>query len=76
MVKSILLGIQDYMKDCFHDRVAADAEMMGCRLYEKVTYFDGNKTFNRWVSTVTWKEGNIWHYIRQRLYARKNKKEL
>lgn len=77
MLKAIILGIQDYMKDCFHDNVLNDAELMGCKVYTKATTFDSKtqKSKQKWVPDSSWKEGNIWHYIQQRLITRKYLKE-
>ena len=63
----VINGIRDYIKDCRHDR-----------LYNAVT-----KEYDQWariddkvyavVPGGTWKEGSVWHYIRQRKIAKRMK---
>lgn len=57
-MKYIILGIKDYCKDCWHDYIE-------CK-WAKLHRTELSRNVNRWWK---WKEGNIWHYIRQRKFA-------
>lgn len=67
-MKSVILGIKDYMKDTWHDwhlhcvEKSIGNEPLFCM--EK----------DAWVAMLDWKEGNLWHYIAQRKYAAKYRK--
>ena len=65
-LKSIILGTKDYIKDTKHEHLCGKVAKIGCRVYEETT--DGE-----WRQTSQWKEGSIWHYIRQRRLAGRNK---
>lgn len=66
-MKSVLLGIKDYCKDCWHDWL----------LYKLIRFYK-RKLFY-WQSglcpIVGLKEGNLWHYIQQRRIANKREKK-
>lgn len=62
-VKDILNGIHDYVKDCYHDQMMRDAKELGCVLYDKVTK---KKSNGMHIVATAWKEGSMWHYIKQR----------
>lgn len=51
-MKCLWFGIKDYCKDCWHDWV----------LTRLVNTYENEKIEEGWL----WKEGNLWHYIRQR----------
>lgn len=63
-MKPIFLGIKDYVKDCWHDYVLIPR------------WRREERTEDGWVlgKYVSWKEGSIWHYIRQRRIAKRNEK--
>lgn len=66
-LKSIILGTKDYIKDCWHDW-----------LYHRLSKTHTNATIYFLnlgcdIKETTWKEGSIWHYIRQRRLAGKYK---
>lgn len=65
-LKSIILGTKDYIKDTKHEHLCGKVAKIGCLVYE-------NTTDGEWRQTSQWKEGSIWHYIRQRRLAGKNK---
>ena len=56
-MKYIFMGIKDYCKDCWHDWL----------LVRFVNTYDNEKIEEDW----TWKEGNLWHYIKQRKFSYK-----
>lgn len=57
-MKHIILGIKDYCKDCWHDYVLI-----------KIWHRRDVKRYEDFGTYVTWKEGSVWHYIRQRKFA-------
>lgn len=59
-MKYIINGIRDYIKDCRHDRLYTIAT----REYDQWIEDDVQKYAV--IPAGTWKEGSIWHYIRQR----------
>ena len=68
-MKYMIQGIRDYIKDRRHDR-----------MYEAITreydqwMRDGHKYYAV-IPAGEWKEGSVWHYIKQRKIATKVKKE-
>lgn len=62
-MREVILGIKDYLNDCWHDYVLSPMWKHDERRSE------GGITGK----FVTWKEGSIWHYIRQRRIAKKAK---
>lgn len=71
-MKYIILGIKDYCKDCWHDWLLK-------RLYN---YYKGKKQLSyfepkldMYVCVNPWKEGSVWHYIKQRKIAKGKKHE-
>lgn len=69
-MKYIWLGFKDYCKDCWHDFLLEHL----FRFYKKcVIFFIPDKTGVR-QDLAFWKEGSVWHYIRQRKIATKVKK--
>ena len=71
MFKSIFLGIRDYCRDVYHDWLNRRALAIGSRVYDKGDC-DGVPI---WFVAIDWKEGSVWHYIRQRKIGNKVKKE-
>lgn len=70
-MKHILQGIGDYIKDCWHDFLLRHL----CKFYKKcVIFFISNKTGTR-SDLSFWKEGSVWHYIRQRKITKNHKKK-
>lgn len=67
-MKYIILGIKDWCKDTWHDWLRNRVMAYGGRVYDKAYYDDGSYI---WYSSDAWKEGNVWHYIRQRKFAKK-----
>lgn len=53
-MKDTILGIKDYCKDCWHDW-----------LNKRLLKVESTRIQGVWL----WKEGNVWHYIRQRKIA-------
>ena len=72
-MKAIILGIKDYCKDCWHDWLFFRLQ----KLYKDpncvLTYY--NIYTDEFHGTVSWKEGNVWHYIRQRRLGKETKHE-
>ncbi|MBR2247678.1 MAG: hypothetical protein IJ880_11785 [Bacilli bacterium] len=66
----ILQGIYDYVKDCYHDYLMQEAKSMGCVLYDKITKYKQNTMH---VPANRWKEGSMWHYIKQRKIAKQRR---
>lgn len=66
----ILLGIKDYCKDCWHDWLLKRVLAYGGRVYDKC-YNLGSKNKPYWGLACLWKEGTVWHYIKQRRIAKK-----
>ena len=56
-MKYIWLGIKDYSKDVYHDWLVRQYK----RFYTKREWLD--EKVNK---PIQWKEGSVWHYIRQR----------
>ena len=76
MIKDWILGLNDYLDDIVHDAMIKDAKKLDSRLQDKVTTFDSKtkKKVTKWVDAISRKEGNLWHYIKQRRIARQYKK--
>lgn len=72
-MKCIWLGIKDYCKDCWHDWLFFHLK----KLYKNpdcvLTYY--NLYTDKFNGTVSWKEGSVWHYIKQRKLGKKTKHE-
>lgn len=68
MLRHILLGMKDYLKDVYHDRLVRDAKELGCKVQDSYIRYNSknNKTSKYYIDAVTWKEGSMFHYIRQR----------
>lgn len=66
----ILLGIYDYIRDCYHDRLMKKAKNIGCVLYDKVAKYKQNTMH---VPANRWKEGSVQHYIKQRKIAKQRR---
>lgn len=64
MIRCVFLGIKDYIKDCWHDYVLIPR-------WERQ-----EKAEHAWVlgKFVTWKEGSVRHYIKQRRISAQAKK--
>ena len=62
----IWLGIKDYCKDCWHD-------WLRNRLFAfyKTPFTEIRVSDKRYVHIMPWKEGSVWHYIKQRKIATK-----
>lgn len=58
-MKEIILGIKDYCKDCWHDWL----------MHRLIKTYPDENIREEWL----WKEGNLWHYIRQRKIAKERK---
>lgn len=71
-MKSIFLGIKDWMKDNWHDWLLKrlDKFYPTSRLYVEETA-SGSDAF---YPIFYYREGSIWHYIQQRKIAKKSKK--
>ena len=70
-MKYIFLGIKDYCKDCWHDFLLEHL----FRFYKRCPIkFISNQT-GALLDMTFWKEGNLWHYIKQRKIANKLKKD-
>ena len=65
-MKDIILGIKDYCKDCWHDWLVRRVSAYGGQVMERCSY---NRKNYRWEKACYWKEGSVWHYIRQRKFA-------
>ena len=64
-MKYILQGIKDYCKDCWHDWHLHCVE----KSQKDEALFFWAEEVDCWVAIVDWKEGSVWHYIRQRKIA-------
>ena len=73
MIKDWILGLKDYLHDIQHDMIMRDAEKIGCKLQDHVIYLDTKKNTktSMWDDAMSWKEGNLWHYIQQRRISTK-----
>ena len=75
-MKYIIQGIKDYYKDVHHDRLCRTVnQIKGCCVFEfhfvaTMAEHDCDKC---WRISQDWKEGSVWHYIRQRKIADKRK---
>lgn len=63
-MREVYLGIKDYIKDCWHDYVLVPR-------YEREQIRDDGWVLGKY---VPFKEGSVWHYIRQRRIAKRIKK--
>lgn len=59
-MKEIILGTKDYIKDCWHDWLLKRIR----KHYFLIEAKDNPR--GDWYPLCEWKEGNVWHYIRQR----------
>lgn len=62
-MKEMILGIKDYLGDCWHDYVLIPR-------YEREQMRDDGWVLGEY---VTRKEGSVWHYIKNRRIAKKVK---
>ena len=74
MLKAIWFGIKDYINDIQHDKLLRKAERFNCKVKDKIIRFNKKKMYTDYIDAVTWKEGNVWHYIRQYIYTKRNSK--
>ena len=64
-MKEIILGIKDYLNDVKHDKMC----LYISKVFDQYVCDDvGDEDFE-FVETPAWKEGSVWHYIRQRKIA-------
>lgn len=75
MMKYIWLGIKDYCKDCWHDWLANRLKKFGCKIYDYQPAKNTNLVSGYMIPFVSWKEGNLWHYIQNRRIATRRKKK-
>lgn len=61
--KYVLLGVKDYIKDCWHDWLRRRVMAYGCKVMDCIIENGSNKW---WTESYPWKEGNLWHYIYNR----------
>lgn len=73
-MKNIILGIKDYCKDCWHDWLVARLKKFCCAIYDYVPARHKDLVAGYLEPAMTWKEGSVWHYIRQRKLAKKGVK--
>lgn len=59
-IQEVILGIKDYMSDCWHDWLVRQMKRYYF-LIEKKEYAGDD-----WMPLHEWKEGSVWYYIRQR----------
>lgn len=69
-MKDIFLGVKDYCKDCWHDWLRNRVVAYGGKVYDRC-YNLGDENKPYWALSCSWKEGSVWHYIRQRKMANK-----
>ena len=67
----IFQGIKDYCKDCWHDWHLHYVE----KSIGNEPLFCMAKDEDAWIAMIDWKEGDLWHYIRQRKIGNKVKKQ-
>ena len=67
-MKYIILGIKDYCKDTWHDWLLKHIK----KYYYLIEAKD--RLLDDWYPIHEWKEGNVWHYIRQRKIAKSKQK--
>lgn len=63
-MKAIILGICDYLYDCWHDY----------KIRYEYKYTKDKRRKWEIATTLLWKEGNLWQYIRQHRIAKRVKK--
>lgn len=69
-MKHVLQGIGDYVKDCWHDFLFEHLQ----RFYDtQLRCLCKECEMN--VNLFSWKEGSVWHYIRQRKIENCRKKQ-
>ena len=68
-MKYIWLGFRDYIRDCWHDWLLDRLQAT----YPNATIYFYDHGYDADIETRHWKEGNLWHYIRQRKIAGKRK---
>ena len=68
-MKYVLLGIKDYIKDCWHDWLLDRLQAT----YPNATIYFYDHGYDADFETRHWKEGNLWHYIQQRRIAEQKK---
>lgn len=69
-MKCVLLGIGDYIRDCWHDWLARRLQdVQGERVYT----YDADEDLIIWV--YSWKEGSMWNYIKQRKNGKQRSKK-
>lgn len=66
-MKHITQGISDYLHDCWHDFLVKHIS----KHYAFIEARD--HTMGDWYPIHKWKEGSVWHYIKQRKIAKKEK---
>ena len=75
-MKLFLLALKDYLQDCYHDYLVNEVNKLGCKMCDKVTTLDSKTKhkITKWSDAFTWKEGNFFHYYKQRKIALNIKK--
>lgn len=73
MLKAVWFGIRDYIKDVQHDKLVDKAEKkFHCKVLDAAIHFGAKKANINYIDAVTWKEGSVWHYIRQYMFTVRN----
>lgn len=62
-MKYIILGIKDWCKDTWHDFLVKHISKYYVFIEVR------NRTKGDWYPLHKWKEGSVWHYIRQRKFV-------
>lgn len=68
-MKYIWLGIKDWVKDCWHDWLWLRLEKLYTDPDWIITYYKPCE--EKFCETVSWKEGSVWFYIKQRRIAKR-----
>ena len=68
-MRNILNGIRDYIKDCWHDWLLDRLQAA----YPNATIYIYDHEYDADITIYHCKEGNLWHYIRQRQIAKRMK---
>lgn len=68
-MQEVLLSVKDYLTDCWHDWLLSRLQAT----YPNATIYIYDHGYDADFIICHWKEGNLWHYIRQRRIAKKTK---
>lgn len=65
-MKTFLLALENYLKDCYHDKLIKEAKDLDCKLQDKIAKYNAKtgKITTNWKDAEIWKKGSVWYYYK------------